>query len=443
MEEWLRPEDIKMCEKKHTPNKKQQIVLIGIGMGAVSSMTGEAAEEIRGCSCLIGARRMLDTARQAAYVCRETGACLDAADEKFEEFCEYRAEQIVSYIGEHPEYDRIGVVLSGDTGFYSGARKLSELLKLYPDRYEIRLVPGISSIVCLAARLMTAWEDGAVVSLHGQDENFIQTVNKNYKTFLLLGGKGTGARMLQRLTDYGMENVTVSVGSRLTYPEERIVTGRPSEISPEDVEGLCTAMILNPHPEESAGPHIRDEEFIRGNVPMTKAEVRAVSLAALELTENAIVYDIGAGTGSVSVEAARSGDRIRVYAVEKKPEAVSLLRQNRRKFRADGIRIIEGEAPDALGGLEPPTHVFVGGSSGSMREILKAVLERNSEVRIVINAISLETLTEVMNAVEDGLLRNVQIAQITAARSRELGTYHMMTGQNPVYIISSGGKERG
>ena len=127
----------------------------------------------------------------------------------------------------------------------------------------------------------------------------------------------------------------------------------------------------------------------------------------------------------------------------KNPAAVELLRQNRRKFRTDGIRIVEGEAPAALAGLEMPTHIFIGGSSGSLREILETVLGRNPKVRIVINAISLETLTEAMRAAEDGLLADPEITQITAARSRELGRYHMMTGQNPVYIISAGGKERG
>ena len=127
--------------------------------------------------------------------------------------------------------------------------------------------------------------------------------------------------------------------------------------------------------------------------------------------------------------------------MEKKPEAVELLRQNRIKFRADGIRITVGTAPEALSGLEPPTHVFVGGSSGNLREILLAVHEKNPSVRIVINAVSLETLTEAMNAAEEGILENVRITQVAAARSRKLGDYHMMTGQNPVYIISAGGKE--
>nr|WP_294491119.1 precorrin-6Y C5,15-methyltransferase (decarboxylating) subunit CbiT [uncultured Mediterraneibacter sp.] len=407
---------------------RQKIALVGIGMGSRQSMTAEAAEEIRSCDCMIGAGRMLDAAAEVRY-----------DREPVPEFCEYNTEKIYYYIKEHPDYQHVVVLLSGDTGFHSGAKKLSEKLKGESDRYEIRLIPGISSVVCLAARLGTTWEDGALVSLHGQEENFIQTVNRNEKTFLLLGGKDAGIRMLEQLRHYDMEHVTVKIGSRLSYPEEKILSGHPGELSPEDVAGLCAALIINPSPERWCGPHIEDEEFIRGNVPMTKEEVRAVSVAHLKLTEDAVVYDVGAGTGSVAVEAARSGDRVRVYAIEKKTQAADLIEENRKKFRADGIRIVRGEAPEALKDLEPPTHAFIGGSSGNLREILNLLYQKNPSVRIVINAISLETVGEVMDAVENGLLKDARITQITAARSRVLGRYHMMTGLNPVYIISAGG----
>ena len=253
---------------------------------------------------------------------------------------------------------------------------------------------------------------------------------------------GPWGQMVSALKDYGMDDVTVYIGCRLSYPDEKIVWGHPGELTGSEADGLCAAMILNPRPDRRTGPHIPDEEFIRGKVPMTKAEVRAVSLAQMELTENAVVYDVGAGTGSVSVEAALSGDRIRVYAIEKKTEAVRLLEENRKKFRTDGIRIIEGEAPAVLRELEPPTHVFIGGSSGNLREILRVVLEKNPSVRIVVNAISLETVGEAMAAIEEGLLKDAQVTQIMASRSRVLGRYHMMTGQNPVYIISAGGEMR-
>lgn len=437
--------------------KKQKISLVGIGMGSRKSMTIEAEEAVRNCGCMIGARRMLSAAGAVRYgreiqenstgekgQTERTGypaPAKERTDPAVPELCEYNAEKIFSYIEAHPEYSHVAVLLSGDTGFYSGAKALSRMFASEPGRYEVEMIPGISSVVCLAARLKTTWEDGALISLHGQEENFIQTVNRTYKTFLLLGGKDAGKRMVSSLKDYGMDDVTVYIGSRLSYPDEKIVWGRPGELSGSEADGLCAAMILNPQPDKRTGPHIPDEEFIRAGVPMTKAEVRAVSLAQMELTEDAVVYDVGAGTGSVSVEAARSGDRIRVYAVEKKAEAVRLLEENRRKFRADGIRIIEGEAPEALRELEPPTHVFIGGSSGNLKEILHTVLEKNPSVKIVVNAISLETVGEAMAAVGEGLLKNAQVTQIMASRSRVLGRYHMMTGQNPVYIISAGGEK--
>lgn len=429
--------------------KKQKISLIGIGMGSRESMTIEAAETVRKCDCMIGAQRMLAAAREVRYgaetqenSAEQTEQSEERTNPEIPELCEYNAEKIFAYAEAHPEYSHVAVVLSGDTGFYSGAKKLSGMFASDPGRYEVELIPGISSVVCLAARLKTTWEDGALISLHGQEENFIQTVNRNRKTFLLLGGKDAGGRMVSALKDYGMDDVTVYIGSRLSYPDEKIVWGHPGELTGSEADGLCAAMILNPRPDRRTGPHIPDEEFIRGKVPMTKAEVRAVSLAQMELTENAVVYDVGAGTGSVSVEAALSGDRIRVYAIEKKTEAVRLLKQNRKKFRTDGIRIIEGEAPEALRELESPTHVFIGGSSGNLREILRLVLEKNPSVRIVVNAISLETVGEAMAAIEEGLLKDAQVTQIMASRSRVLGRYHMMTGQNPVYIISAGGEMR-
>lgn len=411
--------------------QKQNIFLIGIGPGDRNAMTGEALEAIRLCECLIGAARMLEAVREDND--QDTGR---------EEFCEYRTDQILSFVREHPDYKNIGVLLSGDTGFYSGAALLEEKLSVQAERYEVKRIPGIASVLYFAARLGVTWEDASIVSLHGQDPCFIQTVNRSRKTFILLGGKDAGKRFLKKLSDYGMDHVTVWIGTRLSYPDETVISGHPGELNPDDAGGLCLAFVSNPQPDILTGPHLPDDLFIRGKVPMTKQEVRSVSIAQLELTRDAVLYDIGAGTGSVSVEAALSGDGIRVYAVEKKEEAVELLKQNRKKFRTDGIRIVEGEAPDALIGLEPPTHVFIGGSSGNLREILKVVRRKNPSVRIVLNAVSMETVKEAMEAVEEGLLPDARITQISASRARMIGRYHMMTGQNPVYIISSG-KENG
>lgn len=163
-------------------------------------------------------------------------------------------------------------------------------------------------------------------------------------------------------------------------------------------------------------------------------------LSKLQLTKDAVLYDVGAGTGSVSVEAALTGEDIRVYAVEKKKEAIWLLEENKRKFLADGMQIVEGTAPEALEELPAPSHVFIGGSSGNLKEIIKTVQRKNPRVRVVLAAISLETVKGAVEAMEEGLLLDAEVVQIWVSRSQELGKFHLMKGENPIYVISSGGE---
>ena len=152
-------------------------------------------------------------------------------------------------------------------GILQRGREAAQRLAEFPGLYDVEVIPGISSVCYLAARLQTAWEDASIVSLHGREENFIQTVSRSARTFLLLGGKDTGSRMLQKLREYGLDDVTVRAGSRLSYPDEKIISGRPSELNDKDVEGLCTALIENPWPENRGDPHIRDDAFIRERFP--------------------------------------------------------------------------------------------------------------------------------------------------------------------------------
>ena len=185
---------------------------------------------------------------------------------------------------------------------------------------------------------------------------------------------------------------------------------------------------------------MRDEWFIRGRVPMTKSEVRAVSLSKLELKPDSVLWDVGAGTGSVSVEASRLLSTGQVFAVEKEEDALELIRKNREKFQADRVTVVPGTAPDAFEGLAVPTHAFIGGSAGKMGPILDALLEKNPGIRVVINVISLESLGEVLSYMKKRDLSG-EIVSVQTARSRTAGSHHLMMGQNPVYIISFGGEE--
>ena len=400
-------------------SEKKNVYLVGIGPGKKECLTLEAEAALQKCDCIIGASRILDSVKRLEKPC----------------FQSYLPGEIHQWMEEHEEYHTVAVVLSGDCGFYSGARKLTEEL----EEYCVYTVPGISSVVYLAAKLNTSWEDAKLVSVHGRKQNYIQSIASNEKTFLLLGGAETGREVCEKIREYHLDDVRFFIGRSLSYEEEEILERKGSELVPKDLEGLCTVLAVNPVPECYVHRSIPDELWIRGNVPMTKEEVRTVSLAKLGLYREAVLYDIGAGTGSVAVEAACQSETIRVYAVEKNPEGIRLIEENKRKFRTDWVQPVEGMAPQVLEELEPPTHVFIGGSSGNLKEILACVRKKNPSVRIVINAISLETVTEVMEAVEEGLLDSPEIVQISVAKSRLLGKYHMMTGQNPVYIISNGG----
>ncbi|WP_394522424.1 precorrin-6Y C5,15-methyltransferase (decarboxylating) subunit CbiT [Lacrimispora sp. JR3] len=184
---------------------------------------------------------------------------------------------------------------------------------------------------------------------------------------------------------------------------------------------------------------MRDELFIRGTVPMTKSEVRAVSISKLELGPDSVLYDVGAGTGSVSVEASFLVPSGQVYAIEKKPEAVALIQANKEKFSANRLWVVEGTAPEVLVGLEAPTHVFLGGTSGAMEEVLNLVMEKNPKVRVVINVLALESIADVIRWLKKHSI-SAEIVQVQISKGKAAGNYHLMMGQNPVYVISFGGE---
>lgn len=185
---------------------------------------------------------------------------------------------------------------------------------------------------------------------------------------------------------------------------------------------------------------MRDEWFVRGRVPMTKSEVRAVSISKLELKRDSVLYDIGAGTGSVSVEAALQLPAGKVYAVERDDEAVGLIRQNLEKFGVDNVTVIRGEAPRGLESLPTATHAFLGGTGGHMEDIVAALLERNPKMRIVANVIALESLARILELVRRREIQ-AEVVSVQVARGWKAGGVHLMKGHNPVYVVSMGGEE--
>ena len=254
-------------------------------------------------------------------------------------------------------------------------------------------------------------------------------------TFFLTGGSETPATLCQQLAAAGLGDAAATVGENLGTPSQRLVTGTAQELAAQRFAPLSVLLVENVPAPLRRTPGLPDAAFIRGKTPMTKQEVRAAALAKLAVRPTDTLWDVGAGTGSVSVELALAAPAGRVCAVECDAEACDLIRQNRAKFAVQNLHLTEGFAPAALAGWPAPDAVFIGGSKGSLRAVVDAALAANPDARLCISAIALETLQEAVAALTAHGL-TAQITQIAVSRSRAAGSLHLLMANNPVFLIA-------
>ncbi len=511
-----------------------EIALVGAGMGGEGCLTGDALREIEGADALFGAERLISPweprlMKKPFYEARRILPCL---------------RELQSMGG--GQKIRVAVLFSGDSGFYSGCRALSDALReeIGAGRLEasVKILPGISSISYLASCVGESYEDAAICSLHGKDvPGLAGTIRQSEKTFLLTSGPADVVRLGELLLREDLAFCEVTAGYRLSYPNQEILRLRPEECCQVRKKGLYACLVKNPRvsppspaekeawraaepmpgvgmpegallgaeeawkaaepmsgvgllegpfsaakeawkaaepmpvagfpegpfsvTEEPEGPFSGAEEageasppapgakrelpargqlthgrpdldFLRGKAPMTKEEVREVCVCKLRLHKDAVVYDIGSGTGSVAAEIAGVSDSIRVYAIERREEAVSLILRNREKLGLPNLSVVLGEAPEALAGLPRPTHAFIGGSGGRLREILSALYGKNPGMRVVMTAVSLETVAQIREIREAYPAARIEFLQMQVSRAKEAGEHHLMLAENPVFICA-------
>lgn len=408
-----------LCKKFRLAHKTE-VTVVGIGPGNRSAMTHEVSEAIYRADCLIGAKRMVEAVAYPGQTVFHAAAPKEIAD----------------FIAAHPEYRHFVVVMSGDVGFFSGTKKLLPLLEGYP----IRILPGLNSMVYLCSKLGISYEDIVPVSLHGREHNIVPDVKNHPRIFALVGGENGIKTLCTQLTKSDLGKVKMSVGQRLSYPDEQITQGIAEELCHGSYDALSVALIENPTADPIVTHGLPDEAFQRSGegpvVPMTKREVRSVCLSKLQLTRNAVCWDVGAGTGSVSIEMALQADNGQVYAIEQKDQAVALLNCNKEKFGVNNLSVIAGTAPKCCVELPVPTHVFIGGSSGNMKSILDLILSKNPHARIVATAISLESTVELIACMKEYSFDIQDVISLNVSRSRVAGSYQLMAAQNPITIFT-------
>lgn len=427
-----------ICNVRISRKSAFSIILAGIGMGDEKCLTKEVHDAIRNADIIIGSSRIIEPYNPA-----------------IEKRPYYLAEQIIPYLKELAEreyfYRQLNIVIlfSGDSGFYSGCTALYNALVQEKNHGtfdgNITVLPGISSVAYLASRIGESYDDALIGSMHGKIlYNLEELIRTNKKIYLLTSGVEGINELGKKLAHMDDAECEVTAGYRLSYEDEKIMKLTAGDCLNLRQEGLYTCFIKNSKAKPSRLTHgMADGEWIRSKVPMTKEEVREVCICKLRLFEGAVVYDVGSGTGSVSVEIARLSGKLKVYAFECRKEAVELTKANRDRYGLNNMEVIEAKAPDGFENLQAPTHAFIGGTGGNMYDILDKLYEMNPHMRIVLTAVTMETVCKIEEWLSGHGVSEVETVQMQINRVNPTAGYHFMKAENPIWIYAfefNGGK---
>lgn len=395
------------------------IKVIGIGPGSREWLPPAIDEIVASCEILFGGKRALELFPNFSGDCKSLSGKL--------------SDTIQGILLALTEGKQIGVLVSGDPGFYSF---LSMLKREFPQT-EMSVYPGISSMQFAFARAGLPWQEAEFHSVHGRPLSRLPLTFQK-PLAILTGGENTPQAVAKYYWEYGI-NLNISVGNLLSYPEEEWFTTDTESLVKERKEYKHAIVILYPptvQDGEQAGLGIPDEEFIRGKVPLTKEEIRVQVLAKAKIREADKILDVGAGTGSLSIEAALLARRGRVFAVEENVEAQELILLNQKKFGVPNLQLVRGTAPQAFTRIPQVDVSLIGGSHGHLKEILeKAPLRPGGNV--VITAVTLETVGQALQELQVQAYENIDVISIQAVRWKGIKDFHMAQAMNPVFIISA------
>jgi precorrin-6B C5,15-methyltransferase / cobalt-precorrin-6B C5,C15-methyltransferase len=355
-------------------------------------------------------------------------------------FPEYNGEKIVIESGLsslvkrlEAETRNVVILASGDPLFYGIGSYLSS-------KIDLEIYPHLSSVQLAFARMKERWQDAYFSSVHGRSmKGLAQRIDGREKIAILTDTENSPNKIAQYLLSFGMSEYKVFVAENLGSENERCRWFSLDEMKEAEFSPLNVVILkkTGENPRWSIG--INDEEFFQRKPDkglITKKEIRTLSISALRLKEDSIIWDIGTCTGSVAIEAAKIAREGQVFAIEKNEPDLENCKQNLAKFRVDAT-ILHGKAPEGLDTFPDPDAVFIGGTAGGMEEILDNCCTRLKDGgRIVLNAVTIENLSEAMTAFKErGFQTNITLAQIS--RSKPILNLTRFDALNPIYIIEA------
>ncbi len=401
--------------KKHlatqlTESCQREITIVSTGVGEEGYITSNAKNVLQNAHVVFGGKRILAGIQTSGQI-----------------YSTYKIQEISQILHANPHYRKIAICGSGDLAFHSIAKSARDA---FSKDFCVSAVAGIGVVSYFFTAIGDSYEDCILTSMHGKENNIAVLVSQNKKVFTLLGDANA---LLAKLCEYNLGDVEVYIGENLSYKNEKIHIGSASQLKDKKFSALSVALIKNKNAKSNTD--LKDSDFVRGKIPMTKQEIRRICIAKLGVEKSSVVIDIGGGTGSVSCAIASVCSKGKCYSVECVEEGINLIRENSRKLHLDNVIPIFGKAPEAIQEIETPTHVFIGGSRGNLKEIFQAVLAKNPKVKIVATAIAMETISEVMQLTKQ-LSLNCEVSQVQVSNAQKHGEYNLMKGENPVYIFT-------
>lgn len=403
-----------------------------IGMGSSpSDLTKAQMEVIATADILMGAKRHLEALTETPCEKKETPKALN---------------ELVAFLKSHMAAKKIAVIASGDPLFFGVG---SYLIKhLGPSA--IRIHPNVTAVGAAFARLKIPWHDAHVVSFHGREmgeDRFGEFCGKE-KIAIYTSPENHPGKIAHMLLSLGMTGFRMGVVERMGYPDETI-SWLDLKIAVASRFADPNMVILLKDQKSGASQESRfklisgtpEEWFVHEAGLITKSEVRVVALSKLSLERDHIVWDLGAGCGSVAIEASRVVERGRIVAVEQKPERVAHIQENIRRFGVKNVTVVQATLPTGLDRLPRPHRIFIGGGGKTLSTIIdQAASFLLEDGLLVVNCVLLENMLEAVKTMEkNGFC--VDLVQIQVSRSRKVAEGRMLKSENPVFVIT-GKKEK-
>jgi precorrin-6Y C5,15-methyltransferase (decarboxylating) len=408
---------------------ESKIHIIGIGNDGLGGLTSRARSLLSSAELILGAEPVLELLTELPAERVRLGSDLP---------------ELVSSLTSNLARKRVVIVASGDPLFYGVARYLCE--KLGKDRFEV--LPHVSSMQLAFARIKESWEEAYLTNLASHP---LDAVLDRIRTAELVGlftsETETPPVVARALLARGLDYFRVYVCENLGAPDERVTQGELSDIQEMEFAAL-NVMILKRKEgrpdQQSAGSRFGrfgnpDDIFAQSQPKsglITRSEVRAIALAQLNLHSTSIVWDIGAGSGSVAIEAAQLAPQGMVYAIEQDVADYHLIVANAQTFGVQNLKAVHGSAPAVFTGLPAPDAIFVGGAGREINRLLASAYDvLRPGGRLVANVATLESLTATYAALKE-LRKNVQVLMVNIAQGVEQLETLRFEAINPTFLLS-------